>query len=366
MQPTHDMDQHHTLVDDVLHGATVQVCEEVSALLSGSLQVTLEKGLLLNKRQCLEKMQGKQVMARLTVTGEEGTQDAYFSVPLKTAVYLGGALIMLPMMALDEMVAADTYDDDVQDAYSEIVEIIAAGYTAVFAQQYPGKPELVKTAVEPVSPAEIDPEADDLVARQTYYCIQGHLQYNEHDIGELHFLLPAGVVGLAEERLFAGQQEPFGDEQVQHPEHDDVSGTVNGTVPTSTLQSGVDASSADILLVTDDAQGAEHMAAILAEMGFSCRLLSFKDPINSVPSAEVQLIFLVMREPSEQAFGAAIKISATGLSVPMVAAGPVWTRSLVLKAVKYGACDILITPASAGDIREILAVNLVKKLSEPA
>ena len=73
------------------------------------------------------------------------------------------------------------------------------------------------------------------------------------------------------------------------------------------------------------------------------------------------MIFLVMQEVSEQGFGVAIKISSAGISVPLVAAGPAWTRTLVLKAVKYGACDILITPSSPTDVRDKTETNLVKR-----
>ena len=40
---------------------------------------------------------------------------------------------------------------------------------------------------------------------------------------------------------------------------------------------------------------------------------------------------------------------------------PAWTRTLVLKAVKYGACDILITPSAPADVREKIELNLVKR-----
>ena len=95
--------------------------------------------------------------------------------------------------------------------------------------------------------------------------------------------------------------------------------------------------------------------------GYACRILHFKDPVNTMLTSRIQMIFLVMQEVSEQGFGMAIKISSAGLPVPLVAAGPAWTRTLVLKAVKYGACDILITPSSPGDIREKIENNLVKK-----
>ena len=70
-------------------------------------------------------------------------------------------------------------------------------------------------------------------------------------------------------------------------------------------------------------------------------------------------VYLVMREVNEQAFGVAIKVSSS-CSVPLIAAGPAWTKSKVFKAVKYGVRDILLTPASREDIEENVAKNLVK------
>jgi len=116
-----------------------------------------------------------------------------------------------------------------------------------------------------------------------------------------------------------------------------------------------------MLIVTDDERESERLVQVLESEGYGCRVLNFKDPVNAVLSTRTQMVFLVMQEVSEQGFGVAIKISSSGYAVPLVAAGPAWTRTMVLKAVKYGACDILITPASMGDVREKLATNLVKK-----
>jgi DNA-binding NtrC family response regulator len=100
---------------------------------------------------------------------------------------------------------------------------------------------------------------------------------------------------------------------------------------------------------------------MLEALGYVSRILHFKESVNSLLTSRIQLVFLVMREVSEQGFGVAIKISSSGFSVPLVAAGPAWTRTMVLKAVKYGACDILVTPSTVEDVREKLATNLVKK-----
>ena len=99
--------------------------------------------------------------------------------------------------------------------------------------------------------------------------------------------------------------------------------------------------------------------AVLARADFKVRKLSFKNNVNDYISDNLKAIFLVMHEVDEQAFGVAIKISSS-CSVPLIAAGAAWTRSKVIKAVKYGVNDILLTPATEQDIQEKIDNNLVK------
>jgi hypothetical protein len=45
----------------------------------------------------------------------------------------------------------------------------------------------------------------------------------------------------------------------------------------------------------------------------------------------------------------------------LIAAGPEWTRSRVIKAVRYGVGDILVTPASREEIADNLRNNLLQR-----
>ena len=356
--PKRDLNKQKKLVDDLLRHGMAKVCEEVSALLGGTLKVITEDNMPVTKEQFIDQAGGRQIMTRLNIRGEGQGEEAYFFVDVKTAIYLGGTLIMLPEAELEETARTEDFGDDAWDAYGEVTNIIAGVYTATFEEEYRAKLGFVKAAMESITPAKIDPDSDDVFPSQGYYLSHGRVQYNKRDLGRLQFLLPAMVVGL-EDLLCAGDQG--GIERVVDIEQP-LRMPVQDTVPEEPVRLTTTApEDIDILLVTDDDSEAKHIAAVLSEMGFKSRILYFKDPISSVLTSRVQMVFLVMQEASEQAFGAAIKISTAGLPGPMVAAGPAWTRSLVLKAVKYGACDILITPASADDIREKIAVNLVKK-----
>ena len=113
---------------------------------------------------------------------------------------------------------------------------------------------------------------------------------------------------------------------------------------------------AEVLLFSDDREESDRILAMLARIGSSGRVCHFKDPVHAALAPGVRMVVLVMGEVSEQGFGVAIKLASAGLRVPLVAAGPAWTRSLVLQAVKYGVSDVLVTPVAEEDLRARLAV----------
>ena len=345
------------LVDNLLQSGMARMCEEVSALLGGSLKVVFTGNSVVSKGAFIEQAGGKQVMTRMEIKGDH-QGEAYFFVENKTAIYLGGTLIMLPEVELEETVRSEDFGDDAHDAYGEVTNIIAGVFSGLFEEQYPGKFGLVKTLIEQVAPVKIDPDANEVFPAQAYYLSTGKIQYNDRELGRLQLLFPASALALEDVHLL---DEPI--EPVSEPKRESVAAaTPSADKPAapSRLREQPEGSP-DILLFTDDDGEADRIAGILAGMGYICRVLHFKDPVHSVLTPGVRIAFLIMREASELGFGVAIKISSAGLPVPLVAAGPAWTRTLVLKAVKYGACDILITPASPEDIREKIEVNLVKK-----
>jgi chemotaxis protein CheY-P-specific phosphatase CheC/ActR/RegA family two-component response regulator len=349
-----DIGKQKKLIDGLLINSWAKMSDEVSALLGGTLKVVPLENQAITKEDFLDQAGGKQVMTRMDLRGESGG-EAYLFVDLKTAVYLGGCLIMLPEGELEETVRNESFGDDARDAFGEVTNIISGVFTAIFEEQYRGKIGFVKAAIDPMVPAKIDPDTDDVFPSLGYYLALGQVQYNGRDLGRAQFLVPAQVFEL--EDLFLATEEIAATPTQAAPVSS--SSQTKAAEPARLRESAE--SGTDMLIVTDDESEAERLVQVLEGEGYLCRIMHFKDPVHAVLSARTQMVFLVMQEVSEQGFGVAIKISSSGYAVPLVAAGPAWTRTMVLKAVKYGACDILITPASIGDVREKLATNLVKK-----
>jgi hypothetical protein len=339
----------------------LKMSEEVSALLGGNLQVVSTENAPFSKEGFLDQAGGKQIMARLNIRGSGQDDEAFLFVDVKTAVYLGGALIMLPEGELEDTARNEEFGDDASDAYGEVTNIIAGVYTTIFEEKYHTKLGFVKTSMEKVVPAKVDPESDEVIPNQAYYLSFGQIQYNGKDLGRVQMIIPATVLEL--EDLFKPVVDLVGSNEANRGEPQKTvvanAATVSELGPVRLHGESLEAS--DVLVFTDDEKEGNRIATALQQLGYIPRLLHFKDSVNSVLTSRIQMIFLVMQEVSEQGFGVAIKISSVGLSVPLVVAGPAWTRTLVLKAVKYGARDILITPSTPDDIREKMEVNLVKK-----
>ncbi len=95
---------------------------------------------------------------------------------------------------------------------------------------------------------------------------------------------------------------------------------------------------------------------MINEHGYNATLVDRKENFNDLSKSlhgRVKGLVLAMDEIGDQSFSVAIKVrTAFGESVPLMATGSQWTRSKVLQAVKYGVCDILVTPASAEEVLE--------------
>ena len=333
------------LVDKILAVCLNKVTEEVSALLGAEVQLINLNNTVVNKENFfLEEVSGKQVISHMDVVGEvEG--KSYLVANLRDAIRVGGLLIMLPAQELESVVSDEVFGDDTKDAYGEIANIIAGVYTAVFEEQYTKKIRFIKTDLQQVVPMKVETESAEPFPNGYFYLSSSDLTIGGSVLGKINVVFPLQLLEL--EGLVATDDGSIDGKEAEQParQHSGV------------LES--EHSELDILLIGDDEQEAQKIAAVLREMNFAVKSLSFKDNINNYMPGKLKAVYLVTKDVNEQAFGAAIKISAA-CSLPLIAAGPDWTRTKVIKAVKYGIRDILLTPASKPDIEENITNNLLK------
>ncbi|MFH0781296.1 MAG: hypothetical protein V2B20_04985 [Pseudomonadota bacterium] len=338
-------EKHKKLVDKLLSSCINTMASDVSALLGAEVQLSNQNNKIVNKEKFfLEEVSGKQVIAHMDVVGEmEG--KSYLVVNLRDAIRVGGVLIMLPTQELESVVNDEVFGEDTKDAYGEIANIIAGVYTTVFEEQYTKRIRFVRTDLQQIVPMKVITDSADPFPDGEFYLSNSDLTIGDSILGKVNIVFPLSLFEL--EGLLAVEEEVARVEEIRPSAVEKVGNLEGfGTAP-------------DILLIGDDESEAAKIAAVLAGMGFVAKSLSFKDNVHNYIPGQLKAIYLVMKDVDEQVFGAAIKISAS-CSLPLIAAGPGWTRTKVIKAVKYGIRDILLTPATKGDIEENIANNLLQ------
>ena len=334
----------------VMADCLARTADAVGNLLGGSLRITPERQLVLDRQEALAQAGGLQVLARLSVRGE-GEGEGCVLTDLPTAAALGGGLLMLPEHELAAAMRADRLDPDLADGFAEVVTVIAGACTAVFAEQ----DRVARLGFDrgPVETAV--PDRRTLPA--SGYCLAaGRVSFAGRDLGRLQLLVPASLLGVELPELSA-------DAALEEAERSTGAGpeaTVTASETAEKEGSGPGCESdpppaVEVVLFSDDRGESERILAMLAEMGCTGRVCHFKDPVQGALAPGVRMVVLVMGEVSEQGFGVAIKLASAGLRAPLVAAAPAWTRTLVLQAVKYGVRDILVTPVTAADLRQRMA-----------
>ena len=343
------------LAQRVMADCLARTGDAVGNLLGGSLGIVPERQAVLTREEVLAQAGAGQVLVRLTVGGE-GEGEACVLTDLPTAAALGGGLLMLPEDELATAMRADWLDKDLSDAYAEVITVIASACTTVFAEQ----DTVARLRFDRGTVATLP--ADNRALPAAGYCLAaGRVAFAGRDLGRLQLLVPAHLLGLelpeaaseAEEvaaadegdRAATAAQEPGIEEAGTAADDSGAAGEAAGA-----------GAMAEVLLFSDDRAESDRILAMLARIGSSGRVCHFKDPVHAALAPGVRMVVLVMGEVSEQGFGVAIKLASAGLRVPLVAAGPAWTRSLVLQAVKYGVSDVLVTPVAEEDLRARLAV----------
>lgn len=345
-------------VDRLLASCHERMAEEIEALIGIEVKLEDLDNAVVTKGDFFEdKVFNEQVIAKLDVVGEiEG--KSYISVDTTDAIRIGGVLIMLPESELDNAVSEKNFTDDIKDAYGEIANIISGVCTGVFEEEFTKKIRFVKTGLSQVSPVRVDIESDEPMPDQHYYLSRTDIRLVDKTLGKINVLIPLDILSL--NGLIGAESdsvEQQADEQLSR-----VLEPTSDFIPNAAAaaEDYKNVGTFDILLVGDDVQEADKINRVLREVGYGAKSITTKENVQNFISGHLKAVYLVMSEVNEQAFGLAIQVSSAN-GLPVIAAAPGWTRSKVIKAVKYGVQDILLTPASDDDIKENIANNLLQR-----
>ena len=343
------------VIDKILDFARTKIDSSVSGLLGVQFTTSNPDARLLSKTDFFQSGE-KIVLTRLQVDGElEG--EAFVAVPLGDAILLGGTRSMLPDGEIGNLVSNEIFGEDESEAFGEIASIIASAYTSGFEELYPKKIRVFKSEIEVVESCKVDVDSDLPFPDQMYYVSSCAMQMDGNKLGALEILFPAELFGLLEPQTQSAE-EPV----VALPAQEAQPAASETTAASDTLAGQPsEVSSTQVLVIADsDNEDGAVFVETLQSCGYTVESLSFADNVKDVlQEAGPCGVFLVLSEVTDKGVAAIIKTkSACGSASPLIAAGPRWTRSTVIQAVKYGACDIVVTPPLPDEIKQKAYVHL--------
>jgi hypothetical protein len=349
-------------IDETLQLSLHRIAEEASALLGMDFNCTPHQGRFATTADYLATRTGPAALACMAISGEKDSA-AHLIVPLSSAILLGASLILLPTEEIASRRKKLLFDGDVADAFGEIANILAGVYTAVFLEKFSRKTHFKKTSVAPLATATGAPPEQSLTEEQ-FYISQTGISLGGDALGNMEILIPCDILGLtppASTQAAAGQAAAA---QPQQPAVAEGPGQsrAGGSQPPATPHPAEPTRPGLILIMTDQAGEGEQLAAPLRQGGFETRIMALQESIREASEGRrVAGVFVLLREVADRQLASLIKAqSALGTKVPLVVGGGGWTRNAVLQAVKYGARDILVTPAEPDEILAKARAHMAK------
>lgn len=349
-------------IDQTLQSSLSRIAEEVGALLGQSFDCTPHRGRFTTTPEYLDTRQDRAALTHMTISGERESA-AYIIVPLGSAIVLGGTLILLPAKEIAVRRKKFDFDGEVADAFGEIANIIAGVYTAVFLEKFSNKTHFKKSTVAPLATTEGAPPEQTLGDAQ-FYISQTSISLADENLGIMEILIPCDILGLtppAANQAAASQAaaaQPQKTAVAEEPGQSRAGGPQSPTAqhPAEATRPGL------ILIMTDQAGEGEQFEAPLRQGGFETRIMALQESIREASEGRrVAGAFVLLREVADRQLASLIKAqSALGTKVPLVVGGGGWTRNAVLQAVKYGARDILVTPAEPDEILAKARAHMAK------
>jgi len=358
-QPVPDSPPEQAVANDDTVNTPPQEPEEdrvEQGMLGLELEIEGLTGRYTSKKEFFAKPGKKTISTEMLSGDSEGS--AYFLTDLKDAIFFAGTMIMLPAEEIANHIKAGEYGEDEADAFGEVANIISGGLVQNFDEMYPRKFHLKKGEQEIFTPTKVRVEDPTPFPAGEYYTVTGTLSCDARDLSEVSFICPVDLLHMVPRPIETGWGAPTTDHDSPSPVEKKAAAA---SAPTDKVaDKAVEQPLPPIVaVVCDDQSLRTHFSESISTTEHQTIELSSNENFNELRQYSLTGAFLIMEGVNEKGFATIIKVrSELPQGRPLIVAGPQWTRSDVIKAVRYGATDIILTPATNDEICEKAKTNL--------
>lgn len=345
---------------EMLETALRQAGEEAGMLLGQGLTATLTDSLTFSKAAYFGDLDdGVFVLA--VESREEYPGQFHLVFNLRDAILMSSLLLGIPAPRIKEKQRLSIIEPDDIDAFGEIGNMINGAMNTTFQGSLSGKAHLKLLGSKKYVP-EIDPLSDDdPLPNGDYLMFRSRLEMEGQEMHHLDVLIPvelgnqydpppeAPAAAAIEEAAAATPPAGVGDGgAVDAPE------AASDEAPVRKATGIAGTVGEEMIAVFEDSD--EERAQLLESLKFTNFKLvesTLNADVKEVFSqGNVRLVLIGSQDADDRELAVCIKINALRQDqpVPIIMCAQRWTRTAVLKALKYGARDIIIKPCDPDEL----------------
>lgn len=346
---------------EMLETALQQAGEEAGMLLGQALSATLTDSLQFTKTAYFGDLDDG-VFVLSVESREEYPGQFYLVFNLRDAILMSSLLLGIPAPRIKEKQRLSIIEPDDVDAFGEIGNMINGALNTTFQGALSGKAHLKLQGSKKYVP-EIDPLSDDEpLPSGDYLMFRARLEMDGHEMNHLDVLIPLGLANNYDPQPEAAVEEPpeatpATPQEAPAGQHTESSGG-DASPPTGAVRPGTVAgtSGEDMIAIFENSdEERRFLVETLDFTGFKLVESTLNADVKEVFSqGNVRLVVIGATDADDRELAVCIKINALRQDqpVPIMMCAQRWTRTAVLKALKYGARDIVIRPCMPDEIVE--------------
>jgi CheY-like chemotaxis protein len=343
---------------EMLESALKQAGEESGMLLGQELAVTLSDALKTNKKSYFGELDDSCFV--IDIESREAYPGLFYLVfSLRDAIVLSSTLLGIPPARIQEKKRLSIIEDDDIDAFSEIGNMINGSFNTVFQSSLSNKAHL-KILSQKKFIAEVDELTDDEpLPDGEYLMFRSRLEMSGQELSNLDVLIPVALGNLYDPASDKPDEEVVevdttAGETASKSDETNERGLPNQENKPVTEEKISGTAGPDSIVVLEDNEiERQQMISAIEFTGFDVVEGTLNADLKELFSnRNVRLVLIGSQDADDRELALCIKINAIRQDAPppIIMTAERWTRTAVLKALKYGARDIIIKPCGEDEL----------------
>jgi CheY-like chemotaxis protein len=344
----------YTTLYGMLETALKQAGEESGMLLGQELSIALSDSLSTSKTSYFGGLDDGCFVLGVD-SGESYGGQFYLVFSLRDAIVMSSILLGIPPARIQEKKRLSIIENDDIDAFAEIANMVNGALNTVFQGTLPNKvrlkllsPKKYIPEIDPLSPEEPVPDGDFLMFRSK-------LEMPGQEMNYLDVLIPVALANLFDPQPVAAEPvaETAAENEAEADEEADKGGSAPGGAESAEAAASEPSGIESIVVLDDDGEQRQQMIEMLSFTGYQVAEGTLNADIKELfAGRHVKLVIIGSQDADDRELAVCIKVNAMrqDFPPPIIMSAECWTRTAVLKALKYGARDIIIKPFNSEDV----------------